>query len=75
MSIRVKDLGPGMPESIIDAFMDVPLRKRPSNPVSGSYGLGLSIAKRIAVIHNGTLTLRNLNEQGLVAEVFLPFKD
>lgn len=74
VTLRVKDLGPGMPESIIEAFMDVPLRKKPANPTPGSYGLGLSIAKRIAVIHDGSLTLRNLKDGGLVAEVFLPIK-
>lgn len=72
VTIRVKDLGPGMPESIIEAFKDFPQRKKPLNPASGSYGLGLSIANRIAMIHNGSISLINMSTGGLVAEFFLP---
>lgn len=71
--VRVHDRGPGISPSIMDAIEETSLRKRPPhNPASGSYGLGLSIARRVAIIHGGSLCLRNLNGEGLVAEVHLP---
>lgn len=76
VTIRIKDTGPGIPASIMNALGDTSLRTlHQHNPVSGSYGLGLSIAKRIATIHGGSLALRNLEGEGFVAEVFLPLKE
>jgi signal transduction histidine kinase len=76
VTIRIKDMGPGIPASVMRALGDTSLRTvHQQNPVSGSYGLGLSIAKRIATIHNGNLSLRNLESEGFVAEVFLPHRD
>jgi signal transduction histidine kinase len=73
VSIRVKDMGPGIAAHVLESIGDRPLNgKPPANPQSGSYGLGLSIARRIAMIHEGSLTLSNREEGGLTAQFYLP---
>ncbi|WP_455925451.1 ATP-binding protein [Pseudomonas putida] len=71
--IVVRDQGPGIAESVLQHIDHGSLRgAREDNPLSGSYGLGLSIARRIAEIHGGGLLLENVQGAGLVAQVWLP---
>lgn len=75
VTVCIRDQGPGIDPSIIDSVQDASLQKRQqANPAQGSYGLGLSIAKRIVTLHNGVLTLINPPLAGLTAQVFLPHK-
>lgn len=74
--IRIKDRGPGIPEAMLASITEPFIRGEDSrNPQSGGYGLGLSIAKRIALSHDGSLTLLNRDDGGLVAELFLPHRE
>jgi two-component system sensor histidine kinase CiaH len=72
--IRVKDEGYGISESdlahVFDRFYrgGVPVSKR---QVKG-YGLGLSIAKRIAEIHHGSIGIESVPGEGTTATVKLP---
>jgi signal transduction histidine kinase len=74
--IRIKDRGPGIPEAMLASITEPFIRGESSrNPQSGGYGLGLSIAKRIAMSHEGHLTLRNRAEGGLVVELLFPHRE
>jgi signal transduction histidine kinase len=74
--VDVADDGPGIPPDrlgdVIEPFvrLDHARRKRP-----GSVGLGLSIVDDIVRGHNGTLTLFNRRETGLIARVTLPIPE
>jgi len=71
--IRVRDSGPGIPESELERVFEPFYRLESSrNRDSGGTGLGLSIARDIAQSHGGSLTLRNLESGGLEARLTLP---
>lgn len=75
--VRVRDPGPGIPEHlqrrIFDPFTDVKTAKHHSSSGLDSAGLGLSIARGIATLHSGTLSVAS--ELGVFTEftVLLPF--
>jgi len=71
--VAVCDHGPGVPES------DLPNLFRPFYRVSnarerqtGGTGLGLAITKRAVSLHNGTITVANVQDGGLIVEILLP---
>ncbi|MNH03913.1 Sensor protein CreC [compost metagenome] len=68
---RVRDQGPGIPDyalpRIFERFYSLP---RPDKGKSS--GLGLSFAAEVARQHGGQLTLGNLPEGGVLAELWLP---
>lgn len=61
VEVSVRDHGPGAPEYALpqlgQRFFSMP---RPRDGGKGS-GLGLAIAKRVAALHGGTLTFRNVS--------------
>jgi signal transduction histidine kinase len=68
--IRVLDRGPGIPEDQLDAVMQPFFRLEVSRSRdTGGTGLGLAIAQQLALVIGGSLTLRNREGGGLVAEV------
>jgi signal transduction histidine kinase len=71
--IRVADDGPGIPEadrpSVFEPFYRVD-RSRSKN--TGGYGLGLSICKRIADAHGGTIAVENATPRGAIFTLTLP---
>ena len=69
--VAVDDDGPGIPADRIDAVFAPFVRLAPDGGPSGS-GLGLYIARDLAVRHGGTLTLANRSPRGLRAELSLP---
>ncbi|UCJ19234.1 HAMP domain-containing protein [Pseudomonas sp. MM211] len=76
VSIRVEDRGPGIDPSLLTCITEPFVRAEASrNAQSGGYGLGLSIARRIAQGHGGSLTLENRQGGGLLVTVFLPKGD
>jgi signal transduction histidine kinase len=73
LAIEVCDHGPGIPMTEFEAVFEPFNRLESSrNRDSGGIGLGLSIARDVAELHRGTLTLRNRASGGLVARLVLP---
>ena len=69
--VTVKDRGPGIPEAELESVFE-PFKQGDQARGSEGSGLGLAIIKRIVATHGGTVKLRNRQEGGLSAEVYLP---
>lgn len=73
LRITIRDHGPGLPEAELARVMEPFYRVEASrNRASGGMGLGLSIARDIALRHGGALRLRNAPGGGLEATLILP---
>ncbi len=71
--IRVDDDGPGIPEaSFEDAFQPFRRLDASRNFEKSGTGLGLSVARTIVRAHGGDISLQNLINGGLRAEMRLP---
>lgn len=71
--ISIKDTGPGVADDMLDKIFHAFFRSssaRESN--SGGFGVGLTIAKRIAQAHNGEIQALNRPEGGLEVRFCLP---
>ena len=74
LTIRVRDHGPGIPESAIDKVFEPFYRLEGSRSRdTGGTGLGLGIARNIARAHGGDVRLRNHEAGGLEAILTLPW--
>ncbi|MDE2003564.1 MAG: HAMP domain-containing protein [Betaproteobacteria bacterium] len=72
-TIRVRDLGPGIPDSELERVFEPFVRLEGSRSrETGGTGLGLSIARSIARAHGGDVRLRNHEDGGLEATVSFP---
>jgi signal transduction histidine kinase len=72
--IRVRDRGPGIPDSEIEKVFEPFYRLEGSRSrETGGTGLGLSIAHNIAQAHGGNVRLRNREDGGLEAILTLPW--
>ena len=71
--VRIEDDGPGIPEADMQAVFE-PFRRLETsrNRGTGGSGLGLTIARRAAEQHGGTVQLSNRPAGGLSALVRLP---
>lgn len=73
VAVIVDDSGPGIPEDKIEAMFEPFARLEQSRSrETGGTGLGLALAKAIALQHGGRLTLANRPEGGLRATLWLP---
>jgi signal transduction histidine kinase len=71
--IRIRDAGPGIPESELERVFEPFYRVEGSRSRdTGGTGLGLTIAGQIAQLHGGTLKIHNLKNGGLEAVLNLP---
>ncbi|MFK3907319.1 ATP-binding protein [Pseudomonas monteilii] len=71
--VHVEDRGPGIDPTQLASIVEPFVRGEGSrNRAHGGYGLGLSIAQRIAASHGGQLRLANREGGGLQATVSLP---
>lgn len=71
--VEVRDRGPGLPEAMLDEVFEPFVRSDPSRSrTTGGVGLGLTIARGIALEHGGSLALANGAGGGLIATVRLP---
>jgi signal transduction histidine kinase len=76
LRVRIRDAGPGIPDSEMERVFDPFYRLEQSrNRISGGTGLGLTIARNIARSHGGELSLANLPGGGLEALLTLPRRD
>lgn len=71
--ITVSDRGYGIEGDDLERVFDRFFRgKLPAGAEAGGYGLGLSIARRIAEIHRGTVRIRSFPGEGTTVTVKLP---
>lgn len=71
--IQVLDRGPGIAAEKLASITEPFVRGEASrNGQTGGYGLGLGIARRIAISHGGSLELENRVGGGLVVSLWLP---
>ncbi len=74
--LDIHDSGPGIPEEALPHIFQRFYRADKSRSRSeGGSGLGLSIARKIAEAHGGTLTIANHPEGGAVITLSLPVTD
>ena len=71
--VRIADEGPGIPENELKSVL------KPFYRVNGSlsghkagFGIGLAIANRAAIVHGGTIKIRNRKQGGLHVEICIP---
>lgn len=73
LRILIEDEGPGIPPEELARVTDPYYRPDASrNSETGGVGLGLSIARDIALLHGGELLLANRAQGGLCATLILP---
>jgi len=76
--IDVADDGPGISDAQKSAMLQPFVRgddARNMDHEAAGFGLGLSIARAIALAHGGELTLRDRQPQGLIVRITLPAAD
>jgi two-component system phosphate regulon sensor histidine kinase PhoR len=67
----VRDGGAGVPPAELERVFDKSFRGSNAGGVAGS-GLGLYMARAIADVHGGTVTVRNVSESGAEFRIWLP---
>jgi two-component system sensor histidine kinase CpxA len=74
--IRVRDHGPGVPESellnVFRPFYRVEAARERKSGAGAGVGLGLAITKRALDLYNGSVVARNAEGGGLEVEIALP---
>ena len=73
IEISIEDNGPGIPENLFGTVFEKFFRAPGTPP--GGVGLGLSIVKNIAEIHNGRVHVHNRPEGGACFTIELPFAE
>jgi signal transduction histidine kinase len=68
--LRVRDYGPGVPESMLSEIF-LPFRMVANGNPEGA-GLGLAIAERAVSVHRGRIRAMNGSPSGLIVEIDLP---
>lgn len=74
LSISVKDDGVGIPTEDITEVFNRNFQAKNQHGLSEGLGIGLSLVKEIAVLHNGTVSVRNNRDKGAVFIVKLPMQ-
>lgn len=70
--IEVRDRGPGIPQDLADSLFHRFTQAPDEAPRFRGAGLGLAIARSVAVIHHGRISAHNRADGGCVFEVYLP---
>jgi signal transduction histidine kinase len=75
--IRVTDTGTGIPAEELQKIFDFAFRGEGQTRLSqvGSLGLGLALVRKVAEVHNGSVTARNVTPQGAEFVISLPAVD
>jgi signal transduction histidine kinase len=72
IAIEINDNGPGIPDEFLEKVFEPYYRlERSRNRSSGGIDLGLSIARNMVLLNNGSLNLQNRPGGGLTAQVIL----
>ncbi|SDU46206.1 sensor histidine kinase [Desulfobacula phenolica] len=72
VAIEVRDLGPGVPEYLLDQLFEPFFRPEPSRDRdSGGVGLGLAIVKTCIETCKGSVSARNLKSGGFAVTIIL----
>lgn len=69
--VAVRDYGPGIPEELLSVLFDRFAQAETETRAGRGTGLGLEIAQGIAEIHDGRITVENL-DPGCVFRLFIP---
>ncbi|WP_392552538.1 ATP-binding protein [Orbus wheelerorum] len=72
LQIDVSDNGPGVEEHKLSSIFE-PFVRIQSPQLGKGYGLGLAIARKIIIMHNGTTQARNKASGGLIMTIKLPY--
>ncbi|MCT6868202.1 MAG: sensor histidine kinase, partial [Gilliamella apicola] len=72
LQIEVKDRGPGVEWNKLSSIFE-PFVRIQSPQLGKGYGLGLAIARKTVVMHNGTIKAANREGGGLVVTIYLPY--
>ena len=72
LQIEVKDRGPGVDASKLSSIFE-PFVRIQSAQLGKGYGLGLAIARKTVIMHNGTIQANNRDGGGLVVTIKLPY--
>ena len=70
--ISIKDYGIGIPEDALDKVFNPFYRANNAGATSGS-GLGLSIVQKILNLHNATIEIQSVLNEGTTIKICLPF--
>jgi two-component system sensor histidine kinase CpxA len=72
-TLHIMDRGPGVPEDLREAIFRPFVRVDSSrNGSTGGFGVGLAIAERAILLHNGTIRALPRTGGGLIIEIILP---
>lgn len=71
--LLIRDSGPGIPDYAQDKIFDKFYSLQRPDTGQKSSGLGLSLVKEVADLHNGDISLKNNKPQGAVAILKLPY--
>ncbi|OCG24076.1 hypothetical protein A9G45_06995 [Gilliamella sp. HK2] len=72
LQIEVKDRGPGVEANKLSSIFE-PFVRIQSPQLGKGYGLGLAIARKTVIMHNGTIQATNRDGGGLVVTIELPY--
>jgi signal transduction histidine kinase len=72
VKLTVSDSGPGFPPEDLPRIFETFFRGSNARGRESGYGLGLSLAKRVAEAHGGAITAKNRSEGGALLELVLP---
>lgn len=72
LNITITDNGSGLPQQELETIFDSFYRSSQSNQEQG-YGLGLAIAKRAILFHDGSIRAQNSPKGGLQITILLPY--
>jgi signal transduction histidine kinase len=73
VDVLVRDHGPGVPEAEL-AQLFRPFFRGSNAPKADGHGLGLAIVQRVAQVHGGEATARNVEGGGLEVRLTLPLQ-